>query len=247
VYAGGDDVLALVCLDKAVPLALELRNFYASCFAEQNQELAANKSITTSLSGAIQFCHIKTPLTFVLNDAHSLLDDIAKDQTGRDALAVRVWKPGGLHLQWSQPWQYLTDHAQATSNLLADVVKLFSEREQTSPFTNKFIFKAEETLERLPERLSDSDHRLMKTLLQAELMHSGIELKPRQDKQKSLDTLLEPLLALATPYKRITQDNGRFKALEPQNRFNGDALKLVRFLTIETVATANSTDKEVNL
>lgn len=247
VYAGGDDVLALVCLDRAVPLALELRNFYASCFAEQNQELAANKSITTSLSGAIQFCHIKTPLTFVLNDAHSLLDDIAKDQTGRDALAVRVWKPGGLHLQWSQPWQYLIENAQATSNLLSDVVKLFSERELISPFTNKFIFKAEETLERLPQSLSDSEACLMKTLLQAELVHSGLDLKQTKEKQQLLDTLLAPLLALATPYKRITHDNGTLKALVSQNRFNGDALKLVRFLTAETVTTVNKKDKEVTL
>lgn len=247
VYAGGDDVLALVCLDRAVPLALELRNFYASCFAEQNQELAANKSITTSLSGAIQFCHIKTPLTFVLNDAHSLLDDIAKDQTGRDSLAVRVWKPGGLHLQWSQPWQYLIENAQATSNLLSDVVKLFSERELISPFTNKFIFKAEETLERLPQSLSDSDDCLMKTLLQAELVHSGLDLKQTKEKQQLLDTLLAPLLALATPYKRITHDNGTVKALVSQNRFNGDALKLVRFLTAETVTTANKKDKEMTL
>ncbi|QSR34166.1 hypothetical protein CFI10_04050 [Marinobacterium iners] len=249
VYAGGDDVLALVCLDKAVELALQLRNFYAECFAQQNKNLSTDKQITTSLSGAIEFCHMKTPLTFVLGDSHSLLDDIAKDRTGRDALAVRVWKPGGLHLEWSQPWQYLIDQAQQTGNLLSDVVKMFSEREQNSPFTNKFIFKAEEMLQRLPQQLlkAEQDEELLAKMLQAELVHSGLDLNQNsRNKQQILDELLQPLIALATPHVRKTDDQGRFKELKPQHRFDADALKLVRFLTQESICQPMQENKEVH-
>lgn len=253
VYAGGDDVLALVCLDKAVELALLLRNFYAQCFAEQNKTLPKDKQVTTSLSGAIEFCHIKTPLTFVLGDAHSLLDDIAKEKTGRDALAVRVWKPGGLHLEWSQPWQYLTEQAKSTSNLLTDVVQLFAEREKESPFTNKFIFKAEDVLQRLPQALVegelDKSNDLLKQMLQAELVHSGINLsslKNSLNKQQRLDQLLEPLLAVATPCVRETDDKGCFVGLKTQPTFNADALKLVRFLTKEVATPFTENNKEVH-
>lgn len=242
VYAGGDDVLALVCLDKALALALALRNYYADCFARQNKELKGSTQITTSLSGAIEYCHIKTPLTFVLGDSHSLLDDVAKDQTGRDSLAVRVWKPGGLHLEWAQPWQYLTEQAQYTDNLLSDVVKLFVEREQSSPFTNTFMYKAESALRRLPETLLASEQNegngLLRHMLQAELVHSGLDLganKQKQNKQQILDELLAPLLALATRHTRKTDHQGRLKELKRQVGFDGNALKLVRFLTQESI------------
>jgi CRISPR-associated protein Cmr2 len=242
VYAGGDDVLALVCLDTALELALALRNYYSDCFAQQNETLEDGKQIITSLSGAIEYCHIKTPLTFVLADSHSLLDNVAKDQTGRDSLAVRVWKPGGLHLEWSQPWQYLTEQARHTDNLLSDVIKLFAGREQHSPFTNKFIYKAENVLKRLPETLLTNEQKegsdLLRQMLQAELVHSGIDLgaiQQKQNKQQILDELLTPLLALATRHTRQTDHQGKFKELKRQIGFDENALKLVRFLTQESI------------
>jgi CRISPR-associated protein Cmr2 len=90
VYSGGDDVLALLPLEHALPCAAALRHHYLDSFAAGG--------VPSSLSGAIQFAHINMPLTRVLGDAHSLLDDIAKDHTGRDAIACRVWKPGGRGL-----------------------------------------------------------------------------------------------------------------------------------------------------
>ena len=256
VYAGGDDVLALVCLDKAVDLALKLRNFYAQCFADQNKTLGVNDQITTSLSGAIEFCHIKTPLTFVLGDAHSLLDDIAKDKTGRDALAIRVWKPGGLHLEWSQPWQYLIEKAQITDNLLSDVIELFAEREQNSPFTNNFIYKTEQVLQRLPSDTiegSVGNEDLLAKIIQAELIHSGLDLSANkiiENKQHILKQLLQPLLALCTPHHRETNKLGRVTSLKSKHCFDANGLKLVRFLTQERVLQTEAlvsclSDKEV--
>lgn len=92
IYAGGDDVLALLPLEDALICAYELHEHYATCF---------DKPVTTSLSAAIEYTHIKMPLASVLKDAHHLLDKVAKEQTGRDALAVRVWKPGGQVLEWA--------------------------------------------------------------------------------------------------------------------------------------------------
>lgn len=90
-YAGGDDVLAILPLEDAIACAAELRTHYMNCFDSND--------IPTTLSGAIEFVHIKIPLTKVLHDAHKLLDNVAKDGRGRDALAIRVWKPGGMQVE----------------------------------------------------------------------------------------------------------------------------------------------------
>lgn len=55
IYAGGDDVLALLPLEKALNCANELRTHYLDCFS-------AYSDINTTLSGAIEYAHIKMPL-----------------------------------------------------------------------------------------------------------------------------------------------------------------------------------------
>lgn len=248
VYAGGDDVLALVSLPKAVELALVLRTFYDDCFAEQNKNRSPDQKITTSLSGGIEFCHIKTPLTFVLKDAHSLLDDVAKDQTGRDALAIRVWKPGGLHLEWAQPWEYLLESKKQQSNLLSDVVTVFQEREMDSPFTNKFIFKVIELLRRLPDGFlkqdntitANSNRTLLESLLHAELIHSGLELSNSKSTQLASQELVSLLLAIGQRHARVTDNKSTKASIVSLNQFDEDALRLVRFLTQQAALPLSS-------
>ena len=99
VYAGGDDVLALLPLEDALGCAAHLRRRYMESFEDTEPPVA------TSISGAIEYAHIKMPLGKVLGDAHRLLDEVAKDGRGRDAIACRVWKPGGLAVEWAMPWE----------------------------------------------------------------------------------------------------------------------------------------------
>ncbi len=107
IYAGGDDVLAVLPLEDAMDCALDLRRRYQADFAAQTGDgkLPRNKHFAATLSGAIEYAHIRMPLTKILKDAHNLLDGVAKDKRGRDALAVRVWKPGGKALEWAMPWE----------------------------------------------------------------------------------------------------------------------------------------------
>ena len=122
VYAGGDDVLALLPLEYAMSCALALRAHYLSCFDP--------KLIPTTLSGAIEYAHVKMSLGKVLHDAHDLLDRVAKDGRGRDALACRIWKPGGRAIEWAMPWRCCApDGAQveAFSDLGPDAVVQASE------------------------------------------------------------------------------------------------------------------------
>ena len=139
IYAGGDDVLALLPLEYALNCAKELRGHYIDSFSDY-------PDINTTLSGAIEYAHIKMPLGKVLSDAHYLLDDIAKEKTGRDAIAVRVWKPGGQHLQWAMPWEKaFNDKGEVAIQALAND---FQKDQQETSFSNSFFFNVEERLDR---------------------------------------------------------------------------------------------------
>ncbi len=97
IYAGGDDVLALLPLDNAIACAQALRSEYADFFSERKIDKA-------TASCAIVLAHHQSPLQGVLSEAHHQLDDIAKERNGRDALALAILKPSGVTAQWVNPW-----------------------------------------------------------------------------------------------------------------------------------------------
>lgn len=105
IYAGGDDVLALLPHENALDCAATIRQYYEYCFDKVSSEAKKeNIDIEYSISAAILYSHINTPLSNALHDIHHLLDDIAKAQTGRNALAVQVRKQSGINLTWAKPW-----------------------------------------------------------------------------------------------------------------------------------------------
>ena len=95
-YAGGDDVLALLPLNNAIPCAKAIQHAYQT---EMQKE-----GLRGTISAAIVFAHFHLPLSFVMAESGRLLDDVAKTQNGRNSLAVAVHKPGGLHLEWTSRW-----------------------------------------------------------------------------------------------------------------------------------------------
>ena len=158
IYAGGDDVLAILPLEDAITCAAALRAHYLKCFkAQPNSDPEKDRQyIPTTLSGAIEFVHINTPLTSVLKDAHKLLDDVAKDGSGRDALAIRVWKRGGLQLEWSQPWKVILrktedkDRKEIKVPIILELVEKFQKNQDIDKdFSNKFFYKIRERFDLL--------------------------------------------------------------------------------------------------
>lgn len=101
VYAGGDDVLALLPATKALKVANTLAGRYQKAF----REALDNKVATATISAGIVYAHWKQPLRQILEQAHRLLDDVAKRNTGRDSLAIGIMKGSGLNAQWSAPWE----------------------------------------------------------------------------------------------------------------------------------------------
>src|SRR5579875_3238133 len=143
VYAGGDDVLALVACDRALACAEALREEYQTAFKPCGEEIAKR----ATLSGALLYCDYQLPLRTVLESAHRLLDHVAKDATGRDSLVVGVWKGSGLTAQWATPWKHLH---QVKGNLLRELAGKISVQDKgdgggkAAYFSPSFLYRLRE-------------------------------------------------------------------------------------------------------
>lgn len=224
IYAGGDDVLALLPLEYALNCAYQLRVLYLESFEKKGGYTVDDKqeTVKSTLSGAIEYAHIKMPLGKVLGDAHHLLDDIAKEGCGRDSIAVRVWKPGGQHLQWARPWKCAIKGGKVVIDQLAeDYRKINSD----TPFSNSFFFNIEERFVML-QGFRKKD---IVQLIAAEYLNSGVndKRKPKMGLKEAKMKVI-PLVRQCMPVKRIVED-GR-ERFEPLKKLDTDAAHLIRFL-----------------
>lgn len=220
VYAGGDDVLALLPLEDALACAAELRAEYSEACDEVD--------IDATLSGAIEFAHVKMPLTRVLRDAHILLDKVAKDGCGRDAIAVRVWKPGGQALEWAMPWDKALVDGKVEVQRLADEFA-----RESGEFSSKFFYKIRERFALLnPKREGQeilTEHQAC-TLLVVDYLASGVNDKREvkltlEDAQRRI----QPLLDQCWPVVRHKEEE-KGVHFSKKNRLEEDGALLVRFL-----------------
>ncbi len=232
IYAGGDDVLALLPLEYALSCAYALRQSYETSFKLHGEDKVTATKVTSTLSGAIEYAHINMPLGKVLGDAHQLLDHVAKDYSGRDSIAVRVWKPGGQHLQWSMPWEKAIVDDKVAINELANA---FQKAQQDTPFSNSFFFNVEERLTLLTENAEQEQRfpfgqEVMAQLIAAEYLSSGVNR--HSDKPKvsieGAKALLRPLVGQCFEWRRrLFDDKAGFYQT---HKLNTDALQLIRFL-----------------
>lgn len=93
IYAGGDDVLAVVKATRAIEIAQNL--------AKRFQDTVREDGVTASAGIAIGSS--KAPLQDLIHEAHAA-EGRAKHGYGRDALAVSVLKRSGEILKWGCAW-----------------------------------------------------------------------------------------------------------------------------------------------
>ena len=175
VYAGGDDVLAMLPLAPALACAQALSDAYRKAFAGTKGAKAA------TLSAAVVFAHVRLPLGQVLGRAHRLLDDVAKEGNGRDSLGVEVLKPGGPYCQWVTTW---TRHDAPGSPRAVDqldgLVKQLEANQQKPSLSSALVYRIRDVLGRLggwerwePGHWGDVPKGIdLRTFLLAEIRHS---------------------------------------------------------------------------
>jgi CRISPR-associated protein Cmr2 len=146
IYAGGDDLCAIMPLGTVLETADAVRRAYSMGFVRYSADGVVPLSGTLtdfsgkmgmhlgradgiSISGAIVIAHHKTPLREVIRDAHILLEGTAKEEAGRNALAVRLSKRSGgdrdLVFKWDEK-NYFMDNEELLSasfqSLMQDVM-----------------------------------------------------------------------------------------------------------------------------
>lgn len=228
IYAGGDDVLAIMPLESALACAKALRDSYIKSF---------DSSMTTSISAAVIFAHIKTPLSKVLHDAHHVLDDAAKDCAGRDAIAVQVVKQSGKHLLWAMPWVKALDGDTLIVERLAQQFRGKGNAQQNDTTaieaSTKFFYGIREHFTRFVDPKAEHNpdtNKLISDLLAVDYVQSGVngvnDINLAKDK-------IAPLLTQSTPCKRTNEvavsqlANAKFETVSAPKI---DGALLVRFL-----------------
>jgi CRISPR-associated protein Cmr2 len=219
IYSGGDDVLAILPLEDALSCAKELRDEYLKAFEVSSKKYEL--SIKSTLSGAIEYAHIKMPLTKILRDSHSLLDNIAKDGCGRDAIAVRVWKQGGKAAQWAMPWKKALN--ENNELIIEQLVEKFK---QDNEFSNSFFYKIRERFDLLnpakgERAILNADESV--SLLAADYV-SGNRISLTEAEQK-----IKPLLEQCRLKVRQLDDDEK-ETFTTKKRLEVDGALLVRFL-----------------
>ena len=247
VYAGGDDVLALLPLDWALECAVSLRRAYEQSFQGK---------LESTLSGALVLAHYRVPLNRVLRDVHRLLDEVAKEQRGRDSLAVSVQTLGASFLEWSMPWATALDAAtegddpspQLGIDALAREFAATDHEasgagrdEPNERFSSGFFFRLGELFDLLNPQQGDEDDSILKPseavdLMTAEYLASGLRRDPGSGERSggravSLERarqVVGRLLSQCRPVTHATDGEPRVS-----RRLEVDGGLLVRFLALE--------------
>lgn len=206
IYAGGDDVCAILPLSTALHAATEISKAYTYSFVRYTKDGAVE--ITTeasnddgkigmhlgsgaegiSISGAIVIAHHKEPLKEVINEAHHVLDGIAKEKSGRNSLAVRLKKRSGgmrdIYFKWND------ESVKAFEQLIS-----FASKKELS---SSLLYKIENLRGSIEPLANDiaSNKDLITKLIHYEVAHS--------EQKGNAETIAETLYALCV--KRNKKD-----------------------------------------
>jgi hypothetical protein len=105
IYAGGEDVLFVCDPRDALRLAWAVRKRYLECLQRLGDHLALENLRRLTISAGILFAHTKHPAGLLFRDVEELLKRKAKGEAGRDAVAIRLAKRGGVPVETAFKWE----------------------------------------------------------------------------------------------------------------------------------------------
>ena len=236
VYAGGDDVLAMIPVSGALDCARALSAAYRDAFS------GIDGGDEATLSAAVVFAQVRLPLSQVLDEAHRLLDDVAKDRNGRDSLAAAVLKPGGLYCKWATTWiRRGPDGDTPAVDLLDALVRKLEPASAAEPgLSSALVYRVRDTLSRLcgwdrwqPGNWGDvPDDIDVRAFLRAEVVHS-LQVRMDDGAGARAEELTAAVWNLLAPSRN--SQGGADIAVDgagnaPLSEAGVDALLLARFL-----------------
>ena len=201
IYAGGDDVLALVPLEDALAVARELRAAFSGhirfvngdlqvClgdsvtgYVEWGDEIFLTMGPQATASMGMVFAHHLQPLDLVLQ-AVRRAEHEAKHRYGRNALAVEVLKRSGETVTVGTKWSY--DTIPDVMALLIDLIQRFQEEK----ISGKWPYAVQAEAWMLKELSSDAQKAELRRLLKRQ---AGQQLR-REEKEAQAEELSEKLV-----------------------------------------------------
>ena len=226
IYAGGDDVLAMVSVPRVLTCADEISEAYKNAFTGVSDE--------ATLSAAVVFAHARLPLSSVLREAHHMLDDVAKDGNGRNSLAVSVLKPAGKHCQWVTTWTRRGPSGEDRAVALLDQLKSALNHNAAEPgLSSSLVYRIRDTLSMLCgwDRWRPGEWGAVpkgikiKPFLQAEIFRS-LDIRMDERAAKRAESLASRVVSLLSPARNPQPTEGGGGITEA----GIDALLLARFL-----------------
>jgi len=157
IYAGGDDVCAILPVSTVLKTADAIRRAYTLSFAKYRGEGAEAVSQGEagfpkmglhlgsggegiSISAGVVIAHHKQPLREVLRSAHEVLEGKAKGAAGRNALALRLSKRSGgdrdLWYKWDEPSAF-GEHGETR----LEVFRLLLEAVQAGEISRSLLYR----------------------------------------------------------------------------------------------------------
>lgn len=195
VYAGGDDVCAVLPLSGALPAAYRIARAYNLGFVQAQghpeqgltewtpgrQRLFLHLGVGDgiSISAGLLVVHHKRPLTLALKRAHGLLD-MAKNQGGRNAVALEIDRRSGgprrLTVNWNElPCQQLgLEESVARVPLVEHFINLARQlgRREFGLLSTSLIYRLEQLRPGL-QSIADQEPRELRYFLTTLLKRSG--------------------------------------------------------------------------
>lgn len=221
IYAGGDDVAAVLPIQNVLEAAKEIKNYYTHSFrsigvdgkSEVVSEIAKNragklsvglgKSEGISISAGILICHFKEPLSQMILDAHNLLDNVAKRICNRNACAIKLRKRAGGDRIFYAKWD---------DNEKWEAFKKFSNAIKTTDslsVSTSLIYRLEKFRDGIEAILKTENDEILQKFLEKQLS--------RSEKGSELDTSnIAKIMKEICVYEKINEKGEKEKIFDPE-------------------------------
>lgn len=167
IYAGGDDVLAIVPAKTAVKCATDLSLLFEKVKNKDNESLTA--------SAGIAIGHSSVPLQDLVHAAHDA-ESRAKKTYGRNALAISIYKRSGEILEWGCKW------GSKALDLYGELSTLSALNKEKQINIGRFPYKLAALLQ--PYALNGELDEQMQAIVMAEYDHAVEQTKDMRDEHK---------------------------------------------------------------
>ncbi len=241
IYAGGDDVCAVLPVSEVLAAARRIAASYSWGFVFLSDDQPTLGRLSTSwtltrgrlalhlgqgkdlsISAGILLAHHKRPLTGAMRRAHELLK-IAKKRGGRNAVALELGKRGGgarlFVARWQEsPWEKLALSEEAANQSLLDHFDGLGDDlalPQAKTLSTSLLYRLEELAPGLQAIMNQAPHELVPFLL-------SLVKRPRRLTEEQQRAMSQRLAALI----------GRWRPGQKEPAPDTEALPIARFLGV---------------